>query len=160
VYYAEAWALVRYTIDRYASSESAFLRSLTDNDDVGLENLTKRAGTTPAALLGGKALSMYGDDYPGVASPVQDIRFPSWNLREIYDALHTALPSSFPEVFPLAPVALSFGTVTTPSISIAGGGAVWYELSGPQTAAQLVRLGDGAGQTLANNLRLAIVRLP
>ena len=62
--------------------------------------------------------------------------------------------------FPLVPAAFTFGAApSTKGMTLPGGGSTWYELSGTQAAAQLLRLEGSAGGALPSNLRLAIARL-
>ena len=81
------------------------------------------------------------------------------NLRDIYFGLNHDLPQSFPEAYPLAPIPLTFGPAVSPSITLYGGSAVWYELAGVQTAPQLLRLAGETGKKVPSTLRLAIARL-
>jgi len=159
--YAEAWSRVRYAVDRYASTEKAFVESLTVAPDTGVRNLELRSGgVTIGQLLGGRALSMYADHYPGLASANADIAFPTWDLRNIYTWFNgsSASPTALP--YPLVPTPLTFGSVTsTPVVALLGGSSTWYELSGTQMAPQLLRLEGSGGAALPSTLRLAIARL-
>jgi hypothetical protein len=159
-FYATSWSLVRYAIDRYGASDAAFLTALTSSTTNGTTNLTARAGVSLAQLMGGWALSLYADDYPGLASPSSDIQMPTWNFRSNFAGLNSDFGGTFTRVYPLVPQALAFGAfsaVAQPSIP--GGGVAYYELSGTHTQPQLIRLQGSGGSTLPSGLRVAIARL-
>lgn len=160
-YYAVSWSLARYAIDRYGASDAAFLTELTQSTTTGVTNLAGRAGVPLDRLLGGWALSLALDDYPGLATPGQDIQMPTWNFRGIYAGLNTdPNASGFTLAYPLVPTARTFGSfapVNTPTLY--GGGVLWYEISGTHTQPQLVRLLGNGGITLPSNIRVAIARV-
>jgi hypothetical protein len=159
-YYAISWSLIRYAVDRYGASDAAFLTALTNSTTSGVTNLTGVAGTSVDQLLGGWALSMYADDYPGLASPSADIQLPTWNWRSIYAGLNADFPATYTLPYPLVPAANSFGT--NPAVgftTLRGGGVLWSEFRGMQTAPQLLRLQGIGGGALPANVRLAVARL-
>jgi hypothetical protein len=156
-FYAISWSLVRYTIDRYGASDAAFLTALTQATTTGATNLTARAGVSISQLVGGWGLSLYADDYPGLASPSADIQFPTWNIRDIYAGLNSDF-TGYP--FPLVPTALAFGPSTPlSSTTLRGGGLKHFEFTGTQSAAQLLRLETNGGGLPSADLRIAIARL-
>ena len=69
VFYQTSWSLVRYTIDRYAISDSAFFRALTNANTTGVTNLTAVAGASIDQLIGGWGLALFADAYPGLPHP-------------------------------------------------------------------------------------------
>lgn len=159
-YYALSWSLVRYATDRYGSSDAAFLGALTQATTSGVANLTGRAGVSIDQLLGGWALSLYADDYPGLAAPSPDIQMPTWNFRDIYAGLNTDFPATYTLAYPLVPQARSFGSFSPVAVAtLRGGGVLWYEISGTQTAPQLLRLQSSTGGTPSTDLRIAVARL-
>ncbi|HEX2202429.1 MAG TPA: IPT/TIG domain-containing protein [Longimicrobium sp.] len=162
-YYAISWSLVRYAIDRYGASDAAFLTALTNSTTTGPTNLAARANVSIDQLLGGWALSLAADDHPLLAGPANpDIQFPTWNMRSIFAGYNADFSSggSFLQVYPAVPAQFSFGSFTTPAITtLRGGGVLWYEISGTQTAAQLLRLENNGGSFPSSNLRLAVARL-
>ncbi|HEX8391685.1 MAG TPA: IPT/TIG domain-containing protein [Longimicrobium sp.] len=160
-WYAISWSLVRYSLDRYGSSDAAFLGALTQSTTSGVTNLAGRAGVPIDRLLGGWALSLAADDHPLLAGPPSaDIQFPTWNLRSIYAGLNTdPNASGFTLAYPLVPAQFAFGSFTPSAITtLRGGGALWYEISGTQTAAQLLRL-ETAGGLPSSSLRIAVTRI-
>ena len=142
-------------------SDADFFKALTVGPDTGVANLVKVSGAPLDQLLGGRALSMYADHYPGLTGASADIQFPSWNLRDIfkwYDGTDKVITTAM--AFPLIPRPLTFGTpATTSPVMLPGGGAIWYEISGTQTKPQLVRLEGTPGGTMSPSIRLAIARL-
>lgn len=156
-FYAISWSLVRYAIDRYGASDASFLTALTQAMTTGATNLTARAGVSIDQLLGGWGLTLYADDYPGLASPSADIQFPTWNIRDIYAGLDADF-GSYP--FPLVPQALTFGaSAPLSSATLRGGGLKHFEFTGTQSAAQLLRLETNGGGLPSADLRIAITRI-
>ncbi len=159
-YYATAWSLVRYAIDRYGASDAAFLTALTQSTTSGVTNLSAQTGVSTDRLLGGWAVSFYADDYPGLASPSVDIQMPTWNFRSIYAGLNTDFPATYTLPYPLVPQARTFGSFLPVAVTtLRGGGILWYEISGTQTLGQVLRLETNGGGLPSSNLRLAITRL-
>ena len=62
VFYNTTWSLVRYTADRYGTSDVAFLRALTNSAATGIANLTAVAGVSFDQLIGGWGLALFADD--------------------------------------------------------------------------------------------------
>jgi hypothetical protein len=160
-WYATSWSLVRYAIDRYGASDAAFLTGLNNSTTSGVTNLTAQAGVSIDQLLGGWALSFYADDHPLLAGPANpDIQMPTWNFRNVYAGLNADFPSTYTLAYPLIPQARTFGTFAPVGITtLRGGGVLWYEISGTQTAAQLLRLETNGGGQPSSNLRIAVSRL-
>jgi hypothetical protein len=160
-FYGISWSLVRYALDRYGASDATFLTALTQASTTGAANLTARAGVSIDQLLGAWGLTLYAADYPGLGSPSADIKFPTWDLRSIYAGLNADFGSApFNLVFPLVPTPLAFGSAAPLSTTtLRGGGARYFEFSGTQTAAQLLRLESNGGGLPASDLRIAVTRL-
>ncbi|HEX8671927.1 MAG TPA: IPT/TIG domain-containing protein [Longimicrobium sp.] len=161
-WYAISWSLVRYSIDRYAASDAAFFSALIESSDVGVTNLTNRVGVPIDQLLGGWSLALAADDHPlmaGAASP--DIQMPTWNFRSIYAGFNADIPGTYSLAYPLVPTALAFGAFSTPApiTTLRGGGVLWYEFSGTQTAPQLIKLQGSGGSAIPSTLRLAVTRI-
>ena len=160
-YYAVGWSLVRYAVDHYGASESAFLTSLTQSSTSGVTNLTTATGTSIDQLLGNWALSLYTDDYNAAALGNPALQIPSWDLRSIYAGLNTdPNASGFTLAYPLVPQARTFGTFSPVAVTtMRGGGVIWYELTGTQSLAQLLRLETNGGGLPSSSLRIAVARL-
>ncbi|MCC6316961.1 MAG: Ig domain-containing protein [Gemmatimonadaceae bacterium] len=161
VFYQTTWSLVRYTIDRYGSSDEAFLGALTNARTNGTTNLAAVAGVSMDRLIGGWGLALAADDYPGMASPDPDVRFPSWNLRDIYAGLNAspAWTARWNTQYPIRPTPVAMGAFTLQQRGIRGGSHAYFELSGTG-ALQLLGL-HGIGSIDAQpDLRIAVLRLP
>lgn len=157
-FYARSWSLLRYALDRRAASEAQFLTDITNGSATGAANLSARAGTSIDSLVGGWALSVFADDYPGLANPDNVLQFPTWNLPAVFAGLATDGYGQSPH--PIVPTSLAFGSITPLSAGkIYGGGARWYEFSGTQSGPQLIRLEGSQGTSLPKNLRIAVARL-
>lgn len=161
VFYQTTWSLVRYAIDRYGTSDASFLTTLTSSSGAGLANLASIAGVSSDQLIGLWTLSLYADDYPGLANPSPDIQFPTWNLRSIYAGLNTDLTwgSTYTTPFPIAPVALSFGSFASQRRNMRGGANAYFEIQGTSVGGQLLNVRAIGGGAASPNLRIAIARL-
>jgi hypothetical protein len=159
-FYAISWSLVRYAVDQYGTSDADFLTALTQSTTAGPANLSARAGVPIDQLLGGWALSLVADDYPGLATPSALTQMPTWNFRSIYAGLNTDLPATYTRVYPQVPTQFTFGSFSAPAIAtLRGGGILWYEISGTQAQAQLLRLTGTGGGALPSDVRVAIARV-
>jgi len=161
VFYNTTWSLVRYVADRYAPSDTAFLRALTNSTNTGVTNLAAVAGVSLDQMLGGWGLALFADDYPGLTSPSADIQFPTWNLRDIYSGLNAApaWTARWSTPFPVQPTQLGFGPFVSAVPLIRGGAHAYFEFSGNFTQSQLLDLRGSATAAASANLRIAITRL-
>jgi hypothetical protein len=164
VFYQTVWSFVRYVIDNYASSDASFLTALTNATATGTTNIANAAGVPPSAfndLVGGWSLALYADDYPGLTGAANTLKFQTWNLRNIYNALHLdpLWVSRFPTAYPIVPSALSFGSFTASQTGVRGGANVYFEFSGVMTSAQVLSLRTIGGGAPSTQLRIAIARL-
>lgn len=161
VFYNTTWSLVRYAADRHATSDTAFLRALTNATTTGVTNLTAVAGVSFDRLLGGWGLALFADDYPGLTTPSPDIMFPTWNLRDIYGGLNSApdWTARWNTRFPLQPSRLPLGSFFTQRPAIRGGAHAYYDIVGTLTSPQLIHLRTSASAALNPSLRIAITRL-
>lgn len=159
-FYATSWSLLRYAADRYAADEGDFLTALTGSTETGTDNLETVAGASIETLLGGWALALFADDYPGLAGAGADITMPTWNFTDIYAGLNDDFGGSFPAVYPLVPTAVALGTFGPLSVpSIAGGGVAYFQLTGMHATPQLLRLEASGGGAPPSTLRIAVARL-
>ncbi len=160
-FYQTAWSLVRYTIDRYATSDATFFRTLINSTTNGVNNLSATAGVPLDQLIGGWGLALYADDYPGLVAPSADLQFPTWNLRSIYAGLN-ALPAwstRWNTLYPIEPAQLRFGSFVSRVTGLRGGAHAYVEISGTPSGAQLLGLRSISGLAPPSNLRIAIARL-
>ena len=161
VFYQTVWSLVRYAIDRYGTSDAAFLGALTNSLTSGTTNLAAVSGVPMERLIGGWGLALFADDYPGLGTANADVIVPTWNWREIYAGLNAdpGWSARWNTPFPVAPLAVPFGVFETTRVGLRGGAHAYFELSGASTATQLLQLRSVTGGTPSTNLRLAILRL-
>ena len=161
VFYQTVWSLVRYAIDRYGTSDAAFLGALTNSLTSGTTNLAAVSGVPMERLIGGWGLALFADDYPGLGAANADVIVPTWNLREIYAGLNSdpGWSARWNTPFPVAPLAVPFGAFETTRSGLRGGAHAYFELSGASTATQLLQLRSVTGGTPSTNLRLSILRL-
>ena len=162
-YYGSAWSFVRWTLDTHQIDEAGFLTSLVHSSQSGVANITTRLGRPWEEILGEWSLAMYLDDYPGFTPSNARIRFPSWNLRSIYQGLHDDFCSSscsgYALAFPLVPRSATYGNFSVTVPIVAGGSFSMFLLSGNQSSRQLLQL---LGLTAADPdaaLRVAIARI-
>lgn len=162
VFYQTTWSLVRYAIDRFGTSDAAFLTALNNATTNGVTNLSAVTGVPMDRLIGGWGLALYADDYPGLAASALDLQFPTWDLRSIYAGLNAApsWTSRWPAPFPIAPLVLPYGAFTTTQLGVRGGSHVYFEFVGGVSGTQLLHLRAPGGDTASPNLRIAIARLP
>jgi uncharacterized protein YjdB len=160
-FYQVSWSLVRYVIDRYGSSDAAFLRALNNSTTNGVTNLSSVAGASVTEMIGLWGLALYADDYPGLADPHPDIQFPTWNLRDIYERLNQepAWTTRFPSPFMLQPLQLPQGPFSTQRIALRGGSHDYFVITGNAEAPQLLRLEAPDGGAPSGILRMGIARL-
>ena len=159
-WYGTSWSLVRYAIDRYGASDAAFLTALNSSTSAGVTNLSERTAVPLGELLGGWALALAVDDYPGLTGATRDIQMPTWNFRGIYAGLNSDFPTSYTRAYPSQPESRTFGSFTSIDVPfIYGGGVKLVELSGTQTQAQLLRLQGSGGGALPGGIRIAVVRV-
>ena len=76
--------MLRWAADHYGPTESQFLTDFTTSPATGIPNLEARTGRPWEEMLGEWSLALYLDDFPGFAPENERLRFPSWNLRDIW----------------------------------------------------------------------------
>ncbi len=160
-FYGSGWALLRWAVDNYGTSEAAFLRALTQETNLsGVRNLEARTGKSFAELLGPWSLSLYLDDYPfgyWVATP-PELSQPSWNTRDIFRGLNTDF-YAFPYEHPFTGWNVPFGSFTADVAQLRGGTAALFLLGGDRVNQQVLELRGSGGGAPPPSLRMAIVRL-
>ena len=155
--YGPGWALVRWTLDQYATDELGMLRALTqERTDVGITNLEGRSGHVVDELLGSWSLAMALDD--GGVPARAALAFPSWNLPDVTLGLNAANPGAFPYVSPLAGWTANAGSFTIVTDRIVGGAAQYFLVHGTAAAPQVLQILAATGTGVPSMLRVAIVR--
>ena len=159
-FYSASWSLVRYALDRYATSEASFLRGITQSTSTrGMASLLAQTGGRPAAeLLTNWSLAMYLDD----TSTNPDLSLPTWNTRDIYAGMNKDFgTTNFTKPFPLVPTALGSPTFSVENAGIHAGSFAMYTVPANASAPSTLRLGAPGGTGSAvSDLRVAIVRTP
>jgi uncharacterized protein YjdB len=152
-FYGSAWALLRWTIDQYASDEAAFTGALTIHTGPrGLKALASLAGEADSVLLTRWRLSLYGDE-----RRVQDfdrrLSFPSWNLQDIFLGMERDFLGTF-TAQPLHIATLPQGGTIG---SVRGASAAFYTFTA-NTHRELITLRGIDGGPPDPRLRLVIIR--
>ena len=156
-FYGSAWSLLRWSIDQYASSESAFLKALVQDPALtGVANLEARTGRRYPSLVADWLLASQLD---GVSAPAPQFGIPSWNTRDIFAGMNTDFPSSFPRPFPYRARTVAFGDVTIPVPVLRGGTGSVFRIEGAQSAKQLIELRGTGGSPLPPVLGIEILRV-
>jgi hypothetical protein len=159
-FYGSGWAFLRWAIDTYATSESAFLTAMTsDVSHAGIENIENITGKSFQQLLSEYSLALILDDYPGFTPADSRYSFPSWNLRNVFAGLSTDFPIAFKSATPLSMRSRAFGKFSVDVSAVRGGGFSALELSGTQAARQLLEFKGANGGSFPAAMRVNIVRV-
>lgn len=168
-FYGSAWAFTRWILDQRALNETQFFTALTRSGQAGLANLEARTATGWDEMLGEWSLAMATDDRAGLVTASPRVRFPSWNLTDIFAGLCAATgpcngtpgrPARFTRAHPLRAAPLATGAFEFEIPAIAAGGFVAIDLQLPTVGVrQLVALGGYRGGILPPTIRLAIIRV-
>lgn len=168
-FYGTAWSVERWANDQFGASESQFLKDFTVSPATGPQNIEARTGRPWEESLGEWSLAMYlggHADFTSANNP--RIAFPGYNLTDIYAGMCADLgpctnPGNpqqlYPKANPFSPRLVTFGNFTSTIGSLVGGGVSYFELSGTQTAKQLIEIRSFAGGDPPSTVRVAIVRL-
>lgn len=159
-FYSLAWSFSRWADDRYAASDAAFLRGITQaTATTGTASIAALTGQSVDQMLGHWVLSLYLDGQSAFASNA-DVQFPTWNTRDVYSGMSVDFPTNFPVSFPLSAQPLPAGTFAVDNAGIHGGAFAMYQLTASATAGQtLALLGTGGSGPAASSLRIAIARI-
>jgi hypothetical protein len=168
-FYGTAWSVERWANDQFGTSEAQFLKDFTTSSVTGPQNIEARTGRPWEESMGEWSLAMYLGRRAGFTS-VNNARivFPGYNLTDMYAGMcadlgpctNTSNPQQlYPSAIPYAPRLALFGNFSTTIPSLVGGGVSYVEISGTQTAKQLIEIRAFTGGDPASTVRLAIVRL-
>lgn len=162
-YYGSGWAFLRWAVDHYGTTESAFLRALTTSTARGVANLSALTGRPIEEMLTDFGLSLALDDRTGFTATRPQHTMPSWNVPDMFNGLATDFPSQCNGpcflAAPLAKRTIAFGDFSVAVPGVRGGTLAVFELSGTQVGKQLVELSSSSGGVPASNLRFSIVRV-
>jgi hypothetical protein len=161
-FYAASWSFIRYNADRYAGSETSYLRGITNAFDVtGIANIARQSNADRNQILGMWSLALTLDENSSMAGNA-DLAFPSWNTRDIFAGMNIDFPQSnnFPKTHPLVPQIVGSGDFTIDNAGIHGGSFAPYDLLGSSANTRTIGLSGGTGGgPPAASLRLVVARV-
>lgn len=162
-FYGSGWAFLRWVVDHYSGGDEAgFIRGITQSTFRGAANLESRSGKLLADLLADWAVAMASDDRAGFTPTRSQHTIPGWNLRDIFTGLATDGQQLCGGCFAADPLSrrnVTFGNFSGNVGSLRGGSSAVFELSGNDTARQLLELRGSGGGALSSSLRMSIVRI-
>jgi Bacterial Ig-like domain (group 2)/IPT/TIG domain len=158
-FYALAWSFSRWVDDRYAISDTAFLRGITQATSTsGMTTIAALTGQSVDQLMGHWVLSLDVDGLSAFAAN-PDVQFPTWDTRDIYAGMAADFPSFFPRQFPLTPLKLTGGDFAVDNAGIHGGAFAMYDVTTTASMGQTIALrGAGGSGPPGFSLRIAIAR--
>jgi hypothetical protein len=158
-FYYSGWSLVRWSADRYASSEASFFQGLTQTLQTGLTNLQARTGATTMDILANWSLALYLDGNSAFTGNA-NVNIASWNFRDIYSGLNADFATTYPKPYPLIPVAMNTGDVFADMAAIRGGSFAMFDFSGSAPSGRAISVvGTGGVGPVPPTLRMSIARL-
>jgi hypothetical protein len=160
-FYGASWSFIRYNVDRYATSESAYLRGITSAVSTGLLNISQQSGADPVQILGNWSLALYLDGNTAMAGNA-NVNFASWNTRDIFSGMNVdfSQPANFPKAYPLVPQLVTFGDFTVDNMGIHGGSFSPYDLLGQAGTTRTIGLSAGtSGAPAPVVFRLVVARI-
>jgi hypothetical protein len=167
-FYASAWSMQRWANDLFGTSEAQFLKDWTLSPVTGVANFEARSGQPWDVSLGEWSLAMFVDDLPNFTPSNPHLRFPSWNLTDIWLGMCDDLGPCFnpnnptqlyPSSTPFNPRAITYGDFSVNLTTLEGGAFAMFNLSGVQSAKQLIELRSPNGGDPPGTVRIAIVRI-
>lgn len=166
-FYASAWSLERWAADQFGASESQFFKDWTTSSATGVGNFEARTGQPWEQSLGEWSLALYLDNLAGFTPDNSRLRFPSYNLPDLWLGMCTDLgPCASPpakiQLYPTSNPWLvhstAFGNFSS-SVSLTGGAFALFDISGTTTGRQLLELKQPNGGDPPPPVHLAIVRI-
>jgi hypothetical protein len=160
--YGSGWLFVRWLLDQYATTEAAILGPITKEAlRPGVASLEAHTNQSFTELIADWSLAFVLDDYPGITLADEKHKVLSWNLRDIYSNLNADFSGRgfFLEPFPLAVRTAGFGKFLIDVGSVRGGSMSVAEISGVQSAPQLLEFKGMAGTEFPASMRVSIVRV-
>ena len=159
-FYGSGWSFLRWVIDQYATSESAFLRDMTrEPTKTGVANLSARAQRPFNEMLSDWSDALYFDSWAlAQANPHWSI--PSWNVADIFAGMQADFPSDFPDSRPLRgrawPLGSSFSLGPT---KLQPGGWALFVANGSNLTSQLLDIHSVGNAPPPAALRIQLVRV-
>jgi hypothetical protein len=167
VIYGSSWSFARWVTDVFGTNEGTFLRSLVQvKNDHGTDNIASKSGHPFSELLGLWSLASLADNYPGATINDSRLRLPSWNSRDLFAEMSRNITSggapAFPRPWPLNVRSINFGNFPSGVAQVnllPGGGFAAWDVSGTQSAPQVLAIRDPTGALPPPGIGLAIVRV-
>ncbi len=173
VIYGSGWSFARWVTDQFdGGNEGNFLRALTQQkNDRGITNVLNRTGRSWPELVGLFSMASTADNYPGGTVTDPRLRLPSWNTRDVFGGMNANLifrnpdgstTPAFPRAWPLNVRTPSFGnfSATISNVnSLPGGGWAAWDISGTQTAPQVLAVRGPGGSAPPNGIGMVILRV-
>jgi hypothetical protein len=157
-FYGVSWSFIRYNVDRYAASEAAYLRGITNSTLTGTANIAAQSGADANQILGMWSLALYLEERSAMAGNV-DVRFPSWHTTDIFESLNRDLSSQglFPKTHPLVPPIMA-SDFTVDNAGIRGGSFSPYSLLSASGTTRTIGLSTAGGGPAPASLLLVVAR--
>jgi hypothetical protein len=167
-FYGSSWSLIRWAVDHFGVSEAQALKDFTTASAVGVVNFEGRTGRPWEESMGEWSLAMYVDDLAGLNAENPRLRFPSWNIPNLFAGMCSDLgpctnpagtSNLYPRANPFNPRLDVFGTFTENVGTLVGGSFMIFEISGTQAARQLFEVRSPSGGDPLSTIRIAILRV-
>lgn len=173
VIYGSGWSFARWITDTYdGGNERNFLRSLVQQrDDRGVTNVVNRTGRTWAELVGLFSMASVADNYPNATIADARLKLQSWNTRDVFAGMSQNLifrnpdgstTPAFPLLWPMrvrTPAFGNFPDAVQLASSVPGGGWVAWDISGTQTAPQVLAIRSLNGTLAPNGIGMVVLRV-
>ena len=161
-FYGSGWIFLRWLIENYVPSESAFLKAMTAETVLpGIENIQARTGKTFQDLLSEFSLALTLDDYPSFTPKDAKYSIQSWNTRNIFAGMSADFSNQnfFTNPTPLRIRPGAFGKFAIDVGGVHGGGWTVMQISGTQSNKQLLEFKGVAGTVFPPEMRINVVRV-
>jgi hypothetical protein len=158
-FYGSAWAFVRWMIDAYGANESTVLKAITlEGILTGAANLSARSGVPYETMMAQFHYALQYDDVAGITPTAPWQHIASWSIAGIYGGFNVDFPQSFPATY-LQDHRVTFGTFAVNINTLRGGTASHFEITGTQSAKQLLSLQAQNGGAPPPELRMTVFRV-
>ena len=173
VIYGSSWSFARWVTDAYGgANEAAFTQQLVQQqNDRGITNVTNRTGRPWSELLGLFSMASLSDNYPSGTITDPRLQLRSWNTRDVFSGMNQFLvfrnndgstTPAFPLQWPLRVRAPAFGTfpdVIQTVNNLPGGGWIGWDISGTQSAPQVLALRSATGGLPPAGIGMVVLRV-
>ena len=161
-FYGSGWSFLRWVVDNYGTSESAFLNALTrEFSNAGVQNVEARTGRTFADLINDWSVALVMDDYPNFTPSVPRHKIESWNVRDILAGMSADFSNQgfFTDPTPLRTRSASFGKFAVNVSSVRGGSMAVFEVTGTQNGSRMFEFNGTSGTSFPAEMRVNIIRV-